>query len=96
MTDFDHIKNLFDIIEGCVAHTGKFAHIQTMAFAELQEINEHAKEALMQQQADANERAEHEAASRPKAIPSEQFDLSGKPKEDAIDTGTQTTLVDRR
>jgi hypothetical protein len=100
MTDFDHIKNLFDIIDGCVAHTGKFAHIQSMAFAELQDINEDAREALMQRQIEKAEREAEEAAAKPKAIPSGQFDESGKPvgadDDFSGDTPGTTPSIERR
>ncbi len=96
--DFEHISHLFAIIEGAVQHTGKFGAIQTEAFNELNDINDQLRKKQMDKKA-ADEKAlgEHEARQaklkaedKPKAIPSQQFDLSGKPIED------EPTEVDRR
>ncbi len=66
--DFEHISDLFAIIEGCAQHTGKFGSIQTEAFNELMTINDTLRKKQMDAKA-AKDR--QEAADKPKVIPSD-------------------------
>lgn len=105
--DYEHISNLFAIVKGNAEHSGKFTAIQDYAMRELNTINEQLRDKRMSEKAaEEKQLAEHQsrqqkltADEKPKAIPSEQFDESGKPIEDKADNfsgDTQPTIVDRR
>lgn len=102
--DYEHISNLFAIVKGNAEHSGKFGAIQDYAMRELNAINEQLREKRMGEKKAEEEKAAEQEASKPKAIPSEQFDLSGKPVEDGdprdmngnLPKDANTTIVDRR
>ena len=108
--DYEHISNLFAIVKGNAEHSGKFGAIQDYAMRELNAINDQLREKRMgEKKAEEAQLAEHnerqaklKAEGKPKAIPSEQLDLSGKPVEEPSggdlggQSGNESTLVDRR
>lgn len=95
MTDaIDRAATLLNVIEKAVGHAPKFNYIAVLAEAELAEINEGAKKEFEKVKAEKEKSAAADAASRPKAIPSDtgmKLDESGKPIE-----SSQTNIADRR
>lgn len=103
--DYEHISNLFAIVKGNAEHSGKFGAIQDYAMRELNAINDQLREKRMSEKvAEEKQLAEHKdrqpQLKEAKAIPSQQFDLAGKPVEEEEEPehvgGNTTTIVDRR